>query len=72
MFTVTPITVRPIQRPRYQNAHVASFPAWFRDNEPAVVEYYYALVAVESERPDAHDFFEFALCQYDRACMEAS
>lgn len=58
------ILTMPVRRPAYVNQHVHSFALWYRDNEPALTEYYDALTPHVDE-PD--DFLEFAMCQFDRA-----
>lgn len=59
-----PLTVMPVTRPRYVNRNLSSFQPWYRDNEPALGEYWLALGGGEQARY-ADDFREFVLCQYD-------
>lgn len=65
-----PITVMPVRQPRYDNTFT-DWQRWYRTNEPALVEYYNALTP-HVERPDEHDFVEFAMCQWDRVVGRVS
>lgn len=58
------IEVQPVSRPRYINRQLNSFSAWYRDNEPALGEYWLALGGDEQARY-ADDFHEFVLVQHD-------
>jgi hypothetical protein len=60
------IEVRPALKPAYLNRNLVSFSGWYRDNEPALGEYFLALGTGEQERYE--DFREFVLCQYDVEC----
>jgi hypothetical protein len=57
----------PVRRPEYNNARIADFQLWYRDNEPRLTEYYESLGAWVHEVDD--DFFSFAITQHD---MEAN
>lgn len=60
------IEVRPALKPAYLNRNLVSFSSWYRDNEPALGEYFLAL---PSDHPDTgEDFRDFVLCQYDAEC----
>jgi hypothetical protein len=58
MNAVTQIAIQPVQKPRYVNRNVGHFQRWYRDNEPALTQYFNAL-------PGEGDFLEFAMCQHD-------
>lgn len=59
---VPPIAVKPIVKPRYVNLHVNSFAAWYRDNEPAVTQFWNELGGGQDEY---EDFREFAWVQFE-------
>jgi hypothetical protein len=66
MSAVLQITVQPVQKPAYLNRNLVSFSAWYRDNEPALGEYFLALPV--TSQADYEDFRDFVLCQYDVEC----
>ena len=58
------IEVRPAIKPRYLNRQIDHLQPWYRDNEPALGEYWLALSPHEQNQ-HGDDFREFVLCQYD-------
>jgi hypothetical protein len=54
----------PIERPRYDNAHVADFAQWFEDNQGALGRWY-ELTAPYAFPEDGDDFFGFCATQHD-------
>jgi len=54
---------RTICAPTYRNERVRDFQLWYRDNEPALSEYFNELRAAGSV---GGDFFEFAATQHER------
>jgi hypothetical protein len=60
------IEVRPATKPAYLNRNLVSFSSWYRDNEPALGEYWLALGG--EAQADYEDFRDFVLCQYDVEC----
>jgi hypothetical protein len=65
-----PITVQPVQKPAYINRKLGNFQPWYRDNEPALTQYWDALSAAarEEQAGAGCDFQEFAFVQYDVEC----
>jgi hypothetical protein len=59
-----PLTVRPAIKPTYLNRNLVSFSAWYRDNEPALGEYWLSLGPADQAYHEG-DFRDFVLCQYD-------
>ena len=57
------IEAKPAIRPRYINRNLAVFSRWYRDNEPALGEYWLAMP--DSEQGEFEDFREFVMCQHD-------
>lgn len=67
---VQPLADRVIAKPAYRNRNLANFSGWYRDNEPALGQYFLALPA---DQTDFEDFREFVLCQFDVECeLQAS
>ena len=65
------ITLQAIQIPQYRNDRLRSFQLWYRDNEPALTEYYNALRPYCEDGEPLQDFFEFAAIQHEREEMKA-
>lgn len=61
MNAVTPIDIRPVLRPAYNNARIANFGSWYAANEPALSQYFRAL-------PGDGEFQDFCFTQYDIEC----
>lgn len=64
------ITAKPIQIPQYRNERLRSFQLWYRDNEPALSEYYNSLRSYCEGEP-LEDFFTFSAIQHEREEMKA-